>query len=65
MIHGGVEAGPNAVLAFKREGYSWEDFSPKDILENGDLSWLLENGLEALGDGAWERCIARSVVKRS
>jgi (S)-2-hydroxyglutarate dehydrogenase len=33
MIHGGVEAGPNAVLAFKREGYSWEDFSPKDILK--------------------------------
>jgi (S)-2-hydroxyglutarate dehydrogenase len=31
-IHGGVEAGPNAVLAFKREGYSWEDFSPKDVL---------------------------------
>ena len=33
MIHGGVEAGPNAVLAFKREGYSWEDFSPKDTLK--------------------------------
>lgn len=32
MIRGGVEAGPNAVLAFKREGYRWEDFSPKDIL---------------------------------
>jgi (S)-2-hydroxyglutarate dehydrogenase len=32
MIHGGVEAGPNAVLAFKREGYSWEDFSAKDTL---------------------------------
>ncbi|MBC7777286.1 MAG: L-2-hydroxyglutarate oxidase [Phycisphaerae bacterium] len=25
MIHGGIEAGPNAVLAFRREGYSrWE-----------------------------------------
>jgi L-2-hydroxyglutarate oxidase len=33
MIHGGVEAGPNAVLAFKREGYSWEDVSPKDVLK--------------------------------
>jgi L-2-hydroxyglutarate oxidase len=32
MIHGGVEAGPNAVLAFKREGYGWEDFSAKDTL---------------------------------
>jgi L-2-hydroxyglutarate oxidase len=32
MIRGGVEAGPNAVLAFKREGYRWEDVSPKDVL---------------------------------
>lgn len=30
MIHGGVEAGPNAVLAFKREGYTKFSFSLKD-----------------------------------
>jgi L-2-hydroxyglutarate oxidase len=30
LIHGGVEAGPNAVLAFKREGYRWADVSPRD-----------------------------------
>src|SRR5262249_56042945 len=28
MIHGGVEAGPNAVLAWKREGYRHPDVSP-------------------------------------
>lgn len=33
MIKGGVEAGPNAVLAFKREGYSKKDFSFKDSAE--------------------------------
>ena len=33
MINGGVEAGPNAVLAFKREGYNKTDFSLSDILE--------------------------------
>jgi len=33
MISGGVEAGPNAVLAFKREGYKKTDFSFLDILE--------------------------------
>lgn len=33
MIHGGVEAGPNAVLALKREGYRWSDFSVRDALE--------------------------------
>lgn len=33
MINGGVEAGPNAVLAFKREGYKKTDFSFRDLLE--------------------------------
>ena len=33
MIHGGVEAGPNAVLAFKREGYKKTSFSLKDTIE--------------------------------
>lgn len=33
MIHGGVEAGPNAVLAFKREGYLKTSFSLKDTME--------------------------------
>jgi L-2-hydroxyglutarate oxidase len=30
MVHGGVEAGPNAVLALKREGYHKSDFSLRD-----------------------------------
>ena len=33
MIRGGVEAGPNAVLAFKREGYKRSDFSFGDVLQ--------------------------------
>ena len=33
MIHGGVEAGPNAVLAFKRYGYNRSSFSLGDALE--------------------------------
>jgi len=33
MIGGGVECGPNAVLAFKREGYTLRDFSAPDMLE--------------------------------
>jgi L-2-hydroxyglutarate oxidase len=32
MIHGGVEAGPNAVLAFKREGYRKTSFALHDAL---------------------------------
>lgn len=33
MIQGGVEAGPNAVLSFKREGYKKTSFSVKDSLD--------------------------------
>ena len=33
MIGGGVEAGPNAVLAFKREGYKKTSFSLRDSFE--------------------------------
>jgi len=33
MVNGGVEAGPNAVLAFKRTGYLKSDFSLKDFWE--------------------------------
>jgi L-2-hydroxyglutarate oxidase len=32
MIGGGVEAGPNAVLALRREGYGRWSFSPRDAL---------------------------------
>src|SRR6202011_4661042 len=31
MIGGGVEAGPNAVLAFRREGYRMGDISFRDL----------------------------------
>jgi L-2-hydroxyglutarate oxidase len=31
LIHGGVEAGPNAVLAFAREGYRWTDVNLRDL----------------------------------
>lgn len=33
LIHGGVEAGPNAVLAFAREGYRKTDFNPADLFD--------------------------------
>ena len=31
-IHGDVEAGPNAVLAFAREGYTWSRIRPAELL---------------------------------
>jgi L-2-hydroxyglutarate oxidase len=32
-IHGGVECGPNAVLALAREGYTWADVDPRDVYD--------------------------------
>jgi (S)-2-hydroxyglutarate dehydrogenase len=37
MIGGGVEAGPNAVFAFKREGYKMTDINLSELA--GSLSW--------------------------
>jgi (S)-2-hydroxyglutarate dehydrogenase len=37
MVGGGVEAGPNAVFAFKREGYKKTDFVLSDV--TASLSW--------------------------
>jgi L-2-hydroxyglutarate oxidase len=33
LIHGGIEAGPNAVLAFAREGYRWSNINVRDLAE--------------------------------
>lgn len=45
LIHGGIEAGPNAVLAFAREGYRMTDVSMRDMIETltyrGFWSFLL------------------------
>ncbi|NLN92800.1 MAG: L-2-hydroxyglutarate oxidase [Candidatus Hydrogenedens sp.] len=42
-IDGGIEAGPNAVLAMKREGYSWKAWSPADLaaLASWPGFWLM------------------------
>jgi len=47
-IHGGVEAGPNAVLAFKREGYTKLALSPRDTFET-----LAYAGFWRMGRTCW------------
>lgn len=34
LIKGGVECGPNAVLALAREGYRWSDINLRDLLDS-------------------------------
>ncbi len=48
MVHGGVHAGPNAVLALRREGYTWRDLDAGELA--GSLRWP---GLWRLGARNW------------
>ena len=63
MIHGGIEAGPNAVLAFKREGYTWHDFSFRDVLQMAGFRgfWTMARKFWKTGLGE----MYRSLSKRS
>ena len=40
LIHGGIEAGPNAVLAFAREGYRKTDINLADLIDAGTFPGL-------------------------
>jgi L-2-hydroxyglutarate oxidase len=66
-IHGNVDAGPNAVLAFGREGYRWRDFDFGEALEvvrdagfrtMARREW--KNGLVEFRRSLWKRECVRS-----
>lgn len=61
MIHGGVEAGPNAILAFKREGYGRFSFSPRDVFDMVSFEglWLLIAKHWQMGLGEWHRSFSK------
>ena len=62
MIDGTVHAGPNAVLAFQREGYRKSDFSLRDLGET-----LMFSGFRKLAAQHWSegmREMSRSFSKR-
>ena len=54
MIQGGVECGPNAVLAFAREGYFKTDINVRDLFESltysGFLKLALRNWKTGMGE---------------
>ena len=61
-IQGNVDAGPNAVLAFRREGYSWRDFDLGETMEV-----LLNSGFRAMARQHWRNGLGefrRSLRKR-
>ena len=60
-IDGSVEAGPNAVLALKREGYRKTDWSLPDTLEMLRFSGFWKMSARYWKTGLWEMC--RSMAK--
>jgi len=66
MVHGGVECGPNAVLAFAREGYTKRDFNLRDLFEAltypGFLRLASRNWKTGCGE-MWRSFSKRAFVK--
>jgi len=62
MIDGSVHAGPNAVLAFKREGYYKTDFSLRDTVDTFTYSGFWKLAKKNLGEGMME--MRRSISKK-
>lgn len=56
MIDGTIHAGPNAVLAFKREGYHKSDFSLRDTWETMSYGGFWKLARKNMGEGLMEMC---------
>lgn len=62
MIDGSVHAGPNAVLAAAREGYTWRRISPRDIADYATYPGFWRLARRHLGYGLTE--VRRSLSRR-
>lgn len=67
MIDGTLEAGPNAVLAWKREGYRWWDMSPVDLAETLAFPgfWRLAGRFWRIGMAEYRRSFSKRVFVAS
>lgn len=63
LIHGGIECGPNAVLAFAREGYRKIDFSLSDTIDTLTFPGFLRLARKYWRTGLGE--MWRSISKRA
>ncbi|HAR44450.1 MAG TPA: L-2-hydroxyglutarate oxidase [Bdellovibrionales bacterium] len=54
MIDGSVHAGPNAVLALRREGYCWSEFSVRDLFDVFTFPGFWRLASRNLGEGTKE-----------
>lgn len=67
MIGGGVECGPNAVLAFRREGYRFRDASVSDMLEYARYGgfWRMAAKFWKTGLGEMHRSLSKTAFWKS
>lgn len=63
MMNGGVHAGPNAVLAFQREGYKKTDMNARDLLEVLTYSGFWKMAIPNMKEGLHE--MVRSFSKKA
>ena len=66
-ICGGVEAGPNAVLAFKREGYAKSSFNCRDVMDYGTFPgfWRMAAKYWKMSVGEYYRSWSKAAFVRS
>jgi L-2-hydroxyglutarate oxidase len=67
MIDGSIHAGPNAVLAFAREGYLKHNFNLNDLTETLAYSGFRKMAIQNLGEGLKEmyRSFSKAAFTRS
>jgi (S)-2-hydroxyglutarate dehydrogenase len=67
MVKGGIEAGPNAVLAFKREGYQMTAISPRDVLQYTFYSgfWHMAFKYWQTGFGEFYRSLSKAAFVKA
>jgi L-2-hydroxyglutarate oxidase len=67
MVQGGVEAGPNAVLAFKREGYGKTDFDAREAWQTLGYPgfWRLAAKYWRTGAGEFYRSFSKAAFVRA
>lgn len=67
MIQGGIEAGPNAVLNFKREGYGRFSFSLRDAVDTASYGgfWRMASRHWRMGIGEMHRSLSTAAFVRA
>jgi len=67
MAEGGIEAGPNAVLALARHGYSWRNINPRDLADTLGFGgfWKMASKFWRTGFGEMHRSLSRTAFHKA